>query len=79
MLNLEVRQMLRHRPHRSARNVLLHPALGWLALAALYLAGCVLNFLLAISTARFWPLVLAVTLGVIACLCGFAAGRSLRR
>jgi uncharacterized membrane protein len=71
--------MLRQRPHRSARNVLLHPALGWFALAALYLAGCVLNFMLSMSTARVWPLVLAVTLGVIAGLCVYAAARRLRR
>ncbi len=71
--------MLRHRPHRSARTVLLHPALGWLALTALYLAGGVLNLLLAVSTARLWPLVLAVVLGVIAALCAYAAARSLRR
>lgn len=71
--------MLRHRPHRSARTVLLHPALGWLALAALYLAGGVLNFLLAVSTSRLWPIVLAATLGVIAALCVYAAARSLRR
>ncbi|HEY7597853.1 MAG TPA: hypothetical protein VH969_32235 [Actinophytocola sp.] len=71
--------MLRQRPHRTARNVLLHPALGWFALAALYFAGCVLNFMLSMSTARVWPLVLSGTLGVIAALCVFAAGRSLRR
>ncbi len=71
--------MLRHRPHHSARNVLLHPALGWLALAALYLAGCVLNFMLAVSTARLWPVVLAAALGVIAALCVYAATRRLRR
>jgi uncharacterized membrane protein len=71
--------MLRHRPHRRARNALLHPALGWLALAALYLAGSVLNFLLALSTSRLWPLVLAATLAVIAALCVYAAARSLRR
>ena len=71
--------MLRHRPHRRARNVLLHPALGWFALAALYLAGCVLNLLLAVSTARVWPLVLAVLLGVIAALSVYAGARSLRR
>ncbi|HEV7650050.1 MAG TPA: hypothetical protein VGP26_18030 [Actinophytocola sp.] len=71
--------MLRHRPHSRARNVLLHPALGWFALAALYLAGCVLNFLLAISTSQIWPLVLAVTLGVVAVLSGYAGTRSLRR
>jgi len=70
--------MLRQRPHRSARNILLHPALGWFALAALYLAGCVLNFMLSMSTARVWPLVLAVTLGVIAGLCVYAAARRLR-
>lgn len=71
--------MLRHRPHRTARSVLLHPALGWLALAALYLAAAVLNLLLAISTAHMWPLVLAVTLMVIAGLCVAAAARGLRR
>lgn len=71
--------MLRHRPHRSAHSILVHPALGWIALAALYLAGCVLNFILALSTRRLWPLVLAATLGVIAGLCVCAAARSLRR
>lgn len=71
--------MLRQRPHRSARSVLFHPALGWFALAALYLAGCVLNFMLSMSTSRVWPLVLAGTLGVIAALCLYAAARSLRR
>ncbi|MPZ86192.1 MAG: hypothetical protein GEV28_39800 [Actinophytocola sp.] len=71
--------MLRHRPHRVARGVLLHPAFGWLALAALYLAGAVLNLLLAISTARMWPLVLAVSLMVVSGLCVTAAARSLRR
>ena len=71
--------MLRHRPHRRARNVLLHPALGWFALAALYLAGCVLNFMLALSTSRVWPLVLAVTLGAIAGVSVHSAVRSLRR
>lgn len=71
--------MLRHRPHRSARSVLLHPALGWLALTGLYLAGCVLNLMLSVSTDRLWPMVLAVTLGVISALCAYAAARSLRR
>ena len=71
--------MLRHRPHRRARNVLLHPALGWFALAALYLAGCVLNFMLAMSTSRAWPIVLAATLGVVAALSVYAGARSLRR
>jgi hypothetical protein len=71
--------MLRHRPHRGARKVLLHPALGWVALTALYLAGCVLNFMLAMSTSRVWPLVLSATLGVIAGLCLYAAARRLRR
>lgn len=71
--------MLRHRPHRSAHTVLLHPALGWFALAALYLAGCVLNALLALSTSRVWPLVLAVALGSISGLCLYAAARRLRR
>jgi hypothetical protein len=71
--------MLRHRPHRSAHTVLLHPALGWFALAALYLAGCVLNALLALSTARVWPLVLAVALAGISGLCLYAAARRLRR
>ncbi len=70
--------MLRQRPPRGARNLLLHPALGWFALAALYLAGCVLNFMLSMSTSRVWPLVLAVTLGSIAGLCVYAAARSLR-
>lgn len=71
--------MLRQRPHRSARNLLLHPGLGWFALAALYLAGCVLNLMLSVSTSRLWPLVLSATLGVIAGLCMYAAVRSLRR
>lgn len=71
--------MLRQRPHRGARNVLLHPALGWFALATLYLAGGVLNLMLSVSTSRAWPLVLAGTLGVIAGLCLYAAARALRR
>jgi hypothetical protein len=71
--------MLRRRPHPHVRTVLLHPALAWLALAALYLAGAVLNFMLALSTARMWPLVLAVSLMVITGLCVTAAARSLRR
>ncbi|HWM04863.1 MAG TPA: hypothetical protein VNP92_21195 [Actinophytocola sp.] len=71
--------MLRHRPHLSARSVLLHPVMGWAALTLLYLAGGVLNLLLAISTAAVWPLVLAVALGVVAAMCLLAAGRSLRR
>jgi uncharacterized membrane protein len=78
-VDLEVRQMLRHRPHRSAHTVLLHPALGWFALAALYLAGCVLNTMLAMSTSRMWPLVLSVALGVISGLCLAAAARRLRQ
>jgi hypothetical protein len=71
--------MLRHRPRRSARSLLLHPAVGWSGLAVLYLAGGVLNVLLAVSTSRVWPLVLAGTLGVVGCLCCCAAARSLRR
>lgn len=71
--------MLRPRPHRRARDVLLHPALGWTGLAALYAAGCVLNLMLAASTARMWLLVLAALLGVVAGLCLYAAARSLRR
>jgi hypothetical protein len=35
--------------------------------------------MLSMSTARVWPLVLAVTLGVIAGLCVYAAARRLRR
>jgi hypothetical protein len=71
--------MLRHRPHRSARGVLLDPVVGWVALTLLYLAGGVLNLLLAIRTAAVWPLVLAGALGVVAAMCLLAAGRSLRR
>ena len=71
--------MLRQRPHRGARDALLHPAVGWFALAALYLAGCVLNLMLSVSTSRVWPLVLAAALGVIAGMCVYAAARSLRR
>jgi hypothetical protein len=71
--------MLRHRPHRNVHTVLLHPALGWFVLATLYLAGCVLNAMLALSTSRVWPLVLAVTLGAISGLCLYAAARRLRR
>jgi hypothetical protein len=76
--DLEVRELLRHRPHRSEHTVP-RPALGWFALAALYLAGCVLNAMLALSTSRMWPLVLAAALGAISALCLYAAARRLRR
>ncbi|HEX2133107.1 MAG TPA: hypothetical protein VHH15_16290 [Actinophytocola sp.] len=71
--------MLRHRPHRGARGVMLHPATGWVALAVLYLAAVVLNVLLAASTEEFWPLALAVVLGAGSVACATAAARSLRR
>ncbi|MCT2586098.1 hypothetical protein [Actinophytocola gossypii] len=71
--------MLRHRPHRRGRGVVLHPAAGWLALSVLYLAAVVLNVLLAASTEEFWPLALAVVLGAGALACAAVAGRNLHR
>lgn len=70
--------MLRPRPHRIARGVLAHPAIGWLALAVLYLAAAGLNLLLAVSTSRMWPIVLAALLIAVAGLCVTAAARRLR-
>lgn len=70
--------MLRSRPHRRARDVVRHPALGWAGLGVLYGAGCALNVMLAVSAARMWPFVLAVALGVVAGLCLYEAKRSLR-
>jgi len=70
--------MLRHRPHRTARSVLLHPATGWLALSVLYFVAVVLNVLLALTTGRLWPLVLAAVLGGATGACVSAARRSLR-
>ncbi|OLF13593.1 hypothetical protein [Actinophytocola xanthii] len=70
--------MLRRRPHRTARSVLLHPATGWLTLAVLYFTAAVLNVLLAVNTNRLWPLLLATVLGVVSAGCALCAGRSLR-
>lgn len=71
--------MLRHRPRRTARSVLLHPATGWLTLALLYFVAMVLNVLLAVSTGRFWPLLLAAVLGGASGACASAAARSRER
>lgn len=71
--------MLRHRPRRAARRVLLHPATGWLTLSVLYLAAAVLNVLLAVSVGRFWPLFLAVVLCGASGACVSAAVRSMGR
>jgi hypothetical protein len=69
--------MLRHRPRRTARTVLLHPATGWAVLSVLYLVAVVLNVLLAIATARLWPLLLAAMLSGAFGGCAKAAVRSL--
>ena len=73
-----MRSMLRQRPHRTARGVLLHAATGWIALSVLYLVAVALNVLLAVGTDEVWPLGLAVLLAAAAAACVVAAVRRLR-
>jgi hypothetical protein len=58
--------MLRRRPRRAARSWVRHPSTGWLFLAALYLTAAIVNLLLALSMAVWWPAVLAALMAGVA-------------